>query len=65
MARSVSFFPWLLFRRSDQFISLSPSNHFLTKLTAVPCAGIVLGRGRGAGQTNKLTEEMGVGGQGV
>lgn len=44
MARGVSFFPWLLFGRSDQFISLSPSNHFLAKLTAVPCAGVVFER---------------------
>lgn len=62
MARGVSFFPWLLFRRSDQFISLSPSNYFLAKLTAVPHAGIVLGGREG---TNKLTEELGVGRQGM
>jgi len=57
MARGVACFPWLPFKRFDQFISLSPSNHLLAKLTAVPCAGIVLG---GKEQTNKLTEEMGV-----
>lgn len=48
MAGGVSFFPWLLFRRSDQFISLSPSNHFLAQLTAVPCAGIVKGGEEGS-----------------
>lgn len=47
MARGVSFFSGLVFRRSDQFISLSPSNHFLAKLTVVPSAGIVLGGGGG------------------
>ena len=58
MAGGVSFFPWLLFRRPDQFMSLSPSNHFLAQLTAVPCAGILKGRVKGA---NKLTEEVGIG----
>lgn len=62
MARGVSFFPWLLFRRSDQFISLSPSNRFLAKLTVVPCAGIVL---RGMEGTNRLMERMGAGRQGM
>lgn len=56
MAGGVSFIPWLLFRRFDQFISLSPSNHFLAKLTAVPSASIVLGWGKEG--TNKLMEEM-------
>lgn len=61
MAGGVSFIPWLLFKRFDQFISLSPSNHFLAKLIAVPSAGIVLRWGKEG--TNKLMEEMGVGRQ--
>lgn len=61
MAGGVSFIPWLLFKRFDQFISLSPSNHFLAKLTAVPSASIVLGWGKEG--TNKLMEEMVVGRQ--
>lgn len=67
MARGVSFFSGLVFRRSDQFISLSPSNHFLAKLTVVPSAGIVLGSegARGEEGTNKLTEGMRVGRHGI
>lgn len=61
MAGCVSFFPWLLFKRFDQFISLSPSNHFLAKLKVVPSANIMLGWGKEG--TNKLMEEMGIGGQ--
>lgn len=58
MAGGVSFFPWLLFKRFDQFISLSLSNHFLAKLTVVPSASIMLGWGKEG--TNKLMEEIGI-----
>lgn len=61
MAGGVSFFPWLLFKRFDQFISVSPSNHFLAKLKVVPSANITLGWGKEG--TNKLMEEMGIEGQ--
>lgn len=59
MAGGVSFFPWLLFKRFDQFISLSPSNHSLAKLAAVSSANIMLGWGKEG--TNKLMEDMGIG----
>lgn len=62
MAGGVSFFPWLLLKRFDQFISLSLSNNFLAKSTVVPSASIMLGWGKEG--TNKLMEEMGIERQG-